>query len=316
MFKIITFTDVHLADQGPSSRTDNYRDAILGKLQQASDIARDRKADLAICAGDLFHFKSPSKNSHYLVSKAMEIFNNFPCPVFSIYGNHDIMQDNIGTMPKQPFNVLVKSGALKYLTDHHFDNGNIRIFGMDYLTEPDYPEFNKEKTTEKIQMCVAHVNASSQFDDLFGEKVYKYQELSNCSPDIFLFGHYHPDQGIEIHNNKHFINVGSLSRGSLKKDELSRTPNCGFIEIDDNYQITTEKIQLKVEPAHAIFDLEKKKKEDVEQKEIEIFINEMKDKLAVDGSNDITKTILSLNFEKIIQDKAMEYLEKATSNER
>jgi DNA repair exonuclease SbcCD nuclease subunit len=315
MFKIVTFTDVHLADKGPASRTDNYRDAILGKLEQISVFCKENKVDLAICAGDLFHFKSPSKNSHFLVSKTMEIFKNFPCPVYSIYGNHDISQDNISTLPKQPFYVLLKSGAIRYLEDETFDNGNIRIFGMDYLSDPDYKDFNRSKNKEKIQMCVAHVNASSQFDDLFGEKVYKYQELQNCTPDIFLFGHYHPDQGIEVHGGKHFINVGSLSRGSLKKDELSRTPNISFITVDDSYNVKIDKIPLKVSPAHEIFDLEQKKKEDVEQKEIENFIYEMKQKIAVDDSNDITKTISSMNFEKTIQDRALFYFEKATRNE-
>jgi len=313
VFRVITFTDVHLADKSPAARIDNYRDAILDKLEQASQISKERKADLALCAGDLFHLKSPSKNSHYLVSRTLEIFKNFPCPVFSIYGNHDICQDNITSLPKQPFYVLLKSGCLHYLEDSYFDNGNVRIFGMDYLKNPEYLDFNRDKKSEKIQICVAHVNASSKFDDLFGERVYKYQELSNCSPDIFLFGHYHPDQGIEIHNNKHFINVGSLSRGSLKKDELSRIPNLGFIEIDDNYSIKTEKIPLKVKPASEIFDLEMKKKEDIEQKEIENFINEMKSKMVFNESEDIQKTIYSMGFEKRITDKALEYFEKAES---
>lgn len=315
MFKIVTFTDVHLADKGPSSRIDDYREAILDKLSQISKICEDNKADIAVCAGDLFHYKAPTKNSHYLVSRTMEIFKNFPCPVYSIYGNHDISQDNISTLPKQPFYVLLKSGCLHYLEDEFFDNGKIRLFGMDYLKDPDYVDFNKKRLTEEVQMCVAHVNASSKFDDLFGERVYKYQDLSKCSPDIFLFGHYHPDQGIEKHNSKYFINVGSLSRGSLKKDELERTPNCSLITIDDSYNITCEKIPLKVEPSDKIFDLEKKNKEEVEQKEIENFINEMKSKIVSDSDTDVWQEVMSkLNFEKTIQDKAKDYLEKASSN--
>jgi len=311
MFKIITFTDIHLADNNPASRVDNYCEAILGKLEQARDICIERNIDVALCGGDIFHLKTPSKNSHYLVSRTVDIFKGFPCPIFSIYGNHDLRQDNITTLPKQPFYTLVKSGAVTYLHDEFMDNGNIRIFGMDYCSFPKEEEFSKENKGEKIQICLAHVNASSQFSDLFGEKVYRYQDLKEQSPDVFVFGHYHPDQGIEVHNGKFFINVGSLSRGSLKKDELSRIPNLGYIEISDDYSISCDKIPLNVAKAEEIFDLEMKSKEEKEQEEIEKFITEMKDNLNLSKSDDVGAKIQSLNFEKTIIDKAMYYyLEK------
>jgi len=311
MFKVITFTDIHLADKNPASRIDDYMESILNKLEQTRDICVDQNIDVALCGGDIFHIKTPTKNSHYLVSRTIDIFKSFPCPVYSIYGNHDLRQDNITTLPKQPFYTLVKSKSLTYLHDELFDNGNIRIFGMDYCSFPTESEFSKENKGEKVQICLAHVNASSKFSDLFGEKVYRYQDLKEESPDIFVFGHYHPDQGIEIHNHKHFINVGSLSRGSLKKDELDRIPNLGYIEISDDYSITCKKIPLNVLDASKIFDLEMKSKEEKEQEEIEKFITEMKDNLCVDKNDSIEDKIKSLNFERTIIDKAMYYfLEK------
>lgn len=307
MFKALTFTDIHLADKNPSSRIDDYMGSILDKLEQARDICIERKIDVALCGGDIFHIKTPTKNSHYLVSKTIEVFKSFPCPVYSIYGNHDLRQDNITTLAKQPFYTLVKSGALKYLHDELLCDGAVRIFGMDYCSFPNEEEFSKENKGEKIQICVAHVNASSTFSDLFGEKVYRYQDLETTSPDVFVFGHYHPDQGIEIRNGKHFINVGSLSRGSLKKDELSRIPQLGYIEISDDFKITTSKIPLNVLQADKIFDLELKNKEEKENEEIEKFITEMKDKITVTKTDDVGEKIRSLNFEKTIIDRAMYY---------
>ena len=311
MFKAITFTDIHLADKNPASRIDNYMESILNKLEQAKDICTIKNVDVALCGGDIFHIKTPTKNSHYLVSRTIDVFKSFPCPVYSVYGNHDLRQDNISTLPRQPYYTLVKSGALNYLHDELFDNGKVRIFGMDYCSFPAEEQFNRENAGEKIQICVAHVNASSSFSDLFGEKVYRYQDLQYTSPDIFVFGHYHPDQGIEVHNNKHFINVGSLSRGSLKKDELGRIPSLGYIEIDDNYRITCDKIPLNVLLSDKIFDLDMKNKEEKEQEEMENFITEMKNKIIVNKSDDIGSKIRSLNFEKKIVDRAMGYYEGA-----
>lgn len=311
MFRAITFTDIHLADKNPSSRKDNYLESLFHKLEQARDICEQRKASVAICAGDVFHLKTPLKNSHSLVSQTISLLKRFPCPVLAIYGNHDIRQDNLSTMTKQPFYTLVKSGAIQYLEDEFYNDNSIRIFGMDYVSNPDYPEFNRENQGEKVQICVAHVNASSKFNDLFGERVYTYQELSKTSPDVFVFGHYHPDQGIEIIANKQFINVGSLSRGSLKKDELSRIPNLGYIEVDDSFNIKCEKIPLTVLSADEIFDLEQKEKEDVEQEEIQTFITEMKNKFVVKDNDNLSDKIKNFGFEKKIIDKALEYFERA-----
>jgi len=308
MFKIVTFTDLHLADNNPISRKDNYCWSILNKLEQIKDMCKINKVDLALCAGDIFHLKTPTKNSHFLVSQVIELFKSFPCPVYSIYGNHDLRQDNISTLPKQPFYTLVKSGALTYLYDDFFNKGSIRIFGMDYCSFPEINKFNKDNKGEKVQICVAHVNASSKFSDLFGERVYTYQELQNTTPNIFVFGHYHPDQGIEVHNNKYFINVGSISRGSLKKDELERIPSIGYIEIDDNYKIKCEQIRLNVLSSSDIFDLNKKEKEEKEQEEIEKFISEMKEKINVNSSDNIEDRIQTLGFEKTIIDKALYYI--------
>jgi len=310
MFKAITFTDVHLADKNPISRKDNYCESIFNKLEQVSEMCEYLEADVAICAGDLFHVKAPGKNSHLLVSELIQSFKKFPCPVYTIIGNHDISQDNLRNLPKQPINTLLKAGACHELRDVSFCEGKIRIFGIDYLDSPEYSDFSRNKDNEAIQICVAHVNASSKFDDLFGERVYTYQELEKTSPNIFVFGHYHPDQGIEIRKNKHFINVGALSRGSLSKDDISRIPNVGYIEIDNSFNITTKKISLNVLSSSEIFDLEKKGKEEQEQKEMQKFIEELKDKVNVNKVDNIADKIKSLQFGEEIVNKALYYYEK------
>ena len=310
MIKIITFTDIHIADKNPLSRKDNYKESIFNKLKQIGEICSREKVDLAICAGDVFHIKSPTKISHHLVSQLIDIFTRFPCPIFSIYGNHDVTQNNLNNLPKQPYSTLINSEVFTEITDGFFKD-HIRIFKVDGLLEPSYEDFNREKKCEKIQICVAHVNASSKFDDLFGEKVYTYQELEKTSPDIFVFGHYHPDQGIEIRNGKHFVNVGSISRGSLKKDELNRIPSVGLIEIDDNFNIKTSKIQLNVLSASEIFDLELKEKEEKEEEEINKFIEELKNRIIINKTEDVCDQIKNLNVEKAVKERALFYYDKS-----
>lgn len=311
MFKIVTFTDIHLADKGPITRLDDYRESILNKLAQIRDFCIKEKVDLALCAGDIFHIKTASKNTHYLVSKTVALFKSFPCPIYTIYGNHDIRQDNLNTLITQPFYTLLTSDACSLIQDNFFYDNKIRVFSVDYLNNPEYSDFNRENKGELIQICVAHVNASSKFDDLFGERVYKYQDLAGCTPNIFVFGHYHPDQGIETINNKHFINVGSLSRGSLKRDELTRIPSFGYITINDDLSYTCEKKKLSVLKSDEIFDLEAKDKEEKESVEIENFITEMKGSLNLSESEDIVTKIKNMSFEKNVISKTLEYFERS-----
>jgi DNA repair protein SbcD/Mre11 len=307
--KIITFTDIHLADKNPISRKDDYKESIFNKLEQIKDICEEKKVDLAICAGDIFHIKTPTKNSHQLVSQLVMLFKSFPCPVVTIYGNHDVTQNNIINLPRQPYFTLIKSEACIDLEDITYEN--VRIFKVDGLAEIPYTDFNRERKDEKIQICVAHVNASSKFSDLFGERVYTYQELEKTSPDIFVFGHYHPDQGIEIRNGKHFINVGSISRGSLSKDDLNRIPSIGYIEINENYEIKTSKIKLNVLDASEIFDLELKEQEESTEIEMQNFITELKGQNLFGDSEDIRNQLSSLNFERDIVERVLFYFDQS-----
>lgn len=307
-FKILTMADIHICDKNPMSRKDDYLEAIFGKLEQIKQIALTSNVDVVICSGDIFHLKSPIKNSHYLVGRLIKLFKSFPCPILTIYGSHDLSQDNLLNLPKQPLNTLFEAGACKLLTDETI--GNIRFFAVNYQKNPGYRSFNKEKKEEKIQVCVAHLFASSKFDEFFGEKVFKYQELSKLSPDIFIFGHYHPDQGIEIHNKKFFVNVGAISRGSLNSDNLDRIPKVALLKIHTDYTISAQEIKLKVEDSKDIFDLEAKEKEKKEFEESQKFINELKTNINANKKNNIHDTIKSLKFEQDIINKALYYYEE------
>src|SRR5512136_1572334 len=89
-FTIITASDIHISDLNPRARTDDFKAAILDKLDQIQKACTKLKADALILAGDLFNFKTPSKNSHSLVRELIEVFRKFKCPVYMIPGNHDL----------------------------------------------------------------------------------------------------------------------------------------------------------------------------------------------------------------------------------
>ena len=312
VIKFLTMADIHISDKSPISRVDDYTEAIFNKLEQIRDIAIAKNVNFIICAGDIFNIKAPIKNSHYLVSRLISLFKSYPCPIYTIYGSHDLSQDNIGNLEKQPINTLLAAGVCELIDDKILSLNDlnytiVNLFAVHYHSNPDYKDFNREKGP--IQICVAHVLASNTFEEFFGEKVFTYKELSQQSPDIFVFGHYHPDQGIEIINKKHFINVGAVSRGTMNKDNIERIPSIGYVEIGDDLSIVSEQIYLNVLSSKHIFNFDLKEKLEKESIESEMFIKELQKNIITSDDN-IADKIKNLNFEKEIIDRALSYYER------
>jgi len=78
-FVIITASDIHIGDINPRSRIDDFKETILGKIEQIRKECVKCNADAFIIAGDLFNLKNPNKNTHGLVRELIEIFKKFKC---------------------------------------------------------------------------------------------------------------------------------------------------------------------------------------------------------------------------------------------
>lgn len=107
----LLISDLHLCDRPPSSCTDSYTDDLFDLLEQMARVARRRKVTAVVWAGDIFHIKTPSRTSHELVNRTIDLIHRYPCPVFIPYGNHDIRHDNPASIDSQPLGELYRCGA-------------------------------------------------------------------------------------------------------------------------------------------------------------------------------------------------------------
>lgn len=298
--KILTVGDVHLSDKTPISRLDDYTETVFRKLSQIAQIASERSVDLVLFTGDIFDKKAPTQNSHALVSRALTVFNSFPCDCYSIIGNHDVAYSKLELLYQQPLAVLFASGALKRLDEIEFEN--VVVTGIHY----DQPI--KFKETSKRRVAVLHVNSTPKGGNLFGEKLWGYNELATHPVDVFVLGHYHIDQGIQEHYGKHFVNLGSLTRGALNEDNISRSPKIGYIEIGDS--IKTEEILIECEDSSKIFDLQKREETVEHNEKMEEFISKMQTNVITVDEDEIIKNLDSFNVEKEVRNTLEEYLSR------
>lgn len=343
-------TDVHLSDRAPSSRTDDWADAVFDKLGQVRDLAREVNAAAIIDGGDFFHIKSPTRNSHALVHRTAEHHSTYPCPVYCTPGNHDAVYGDYTFLPQQPLGVLFSTGVFKRLYDGYevffagrrdqmytkaypytkpkggWADGNpfaipknqrngpiVRVVGIPYHgTTYDMDRFTSiQKGDEDILICVAHVLASHKGGTMFeGEDIIKYADLVDTAPDVYLFGHWHKNQGVEEIGGKRFVNIGSLTRGSLSQDNLDRIPSAAVLRCTEK-GVEIEVKPLNVRPAEEVFDVEGRERQVKRQVEMDSFVTAIRDALQPsDEGETLADAVSGMDMPNEVRERALAYLER------
>jgi len=322
-FVFITANDIHVSDTGPRSRTDDFKGAILGKIGQMRAACKKLNADAALIAGDLYNLKNPSKNSHQLNQELIAEFRKFPCPIYMIPGNHDLTGNSLESLNEQPLGVLFADGTLIRLDTQKVEiekeDYKVSIVGVPYLDKPDIEDLKIPEKGECVaQICLLHQYASPKGGMLFKERLFGYDELAELGADVYVIGHYHLDQGVTNQDGKHFINIGSMSRGTISEEDIEHEPQLGYIRVsaDEKTTISAQSIKLKIRPASEVFDLTKKEEEKQESKEIKEFVEKLiaeSPGTEADSKDNIEDIIEKLDTDKKVKDKVAHFLLEASS---
>jgi DNA repair exonuclease SbcCD nuclease subunit len=279
--RLLTSSDEHLADLNPGYRKDCYRDAVLEKLEWQGQLASKLEADAVVRVGDFFHVKPANKTTMATVAQSARIHRNYSCPTYAIGGNHDMSYNDPLSIPKQPLGVLLRSGVFRHLKDETLTSGtlNVRLIGVEYTTDL-YDDALREavKKNDSSTYTIAFVHALAAFapeeriQSFFNERVFDYRDLvfEGC-PDVYVFGHYHKDQGVKEHLGVKFVNLGAVSRGALTFENLDRIPKVSSI-ICNSQGISIDVHDIPIKDASEVFDLEKKKVLDKERRNLDEFI--------------------------------------------
>jgi DNA repair exonuclease SbcCD nuclease subunit len=281
--KFLSSSDEHIAES-VGFRKDDYRSAILNKLEWQGSIARKFKADGILRGGDLFHVKAANKTTMSTLAKVSAIHRKYPCPTYIIAGNHDISHNSLDTVLKQPLGVVLEAGVCCELSNEVFLSGSlkVRVIGVGYTVDLDHGglrEIIQKNDEDCYTIAVIHALASmapeERIQSFFNEKIFDYRDLvfPGC-PDAYIFGHYHKDQGIVEHCGVKFINLGAISRGALNFENIERKPKVGLITCDSR-GINAESIEVPCGDALSVFDFEKKAQLEKERKNIDEFISKL-----------------------------------------
>lgn len=320
MLKFIWRTDVHFADKTPKRRTGSWRQDVSDKLKWIGTLAQEINADCVIDGGDFFDVKSPVKNSHLLVREACDIHNDYPCPTYALVGNHDVKYGQIEYLPEQPLGVLFSAGVFKRFGDEEEvifqkDGLKVRLVGVPYHgVVYDFDRLRNIKKKDEDYLIVAcHLlarkgNTGSMFE---GEDIVGYNFLNTISEvDVWCFGHWHKDQGIEqLDNGSWVINTGSLTRGALHLDDLDRNP-C-VVEITLTKEgVSLNRHNVKMRDAYEVFKIEQATSEKQDKDRMEEIVEKMKSLAsASDKGLTLRDKVLQLQVPQKVKEVTLAYLE-------
>lgn len=288
--KLLWVGDVHVADSPPAKRVETYGEEIKAKLLEIREIANDpeNEIDYTAFAGDIFHHKHPQRVSHRTVNWLCSYFAGFLSPVLILVGNHDITDGLLESLDKQPLGVI---GNLDNVTLLKWDKVSLfneatgknvvlhPIPGVPGVTLKDYAVDVEEGACNIILSHQSIVPDLSKLPPVLQDKPFMHdsQKVADITDaDVVLYGHEHGNHGIYARSGKLFVNLGSISRGSLNESDLAKEPQVFLLQIEE--KLSGRPIKLKnVRPASEVFLLEEHVAAQEHRADIEDAISRLKD---------------------------------------
>lgn len=276
MSLVIQVNDVHTSDRPPRWRRASYNDELFTKLDYVVHIANHEDAVLLFC-GDLFHHPAPSKVSHELVNRWLDLLRRAG-PVVIVPGNHDLAFGRIGSLYRQPLATL---GTLPNVHILHSGNSYTTpdgelICGVEwnYSATPTWVAQTlmdrEHNVKEGIDLLAIHAAIAKEPNPHYET----LQPDQLCFARVVAFGHLHPPEEPYAVNQSVFVNPGALSRGSLTESDLTRTPQVARIDLKTK---EVRMIPVPAKPASEVFSiaLAEAKKGDTEA--VDKFVESMRE---------------------------------------
>lgn len=233
--KILFLTDDHKRGTSPENRKDNFPATVAAKLREVVEIACQEEVDYILHGGDFFDVPAPALS---ICADFLEIYQQFPAPVYVVPGNHDLFGHNPETLHRTMLGFAARLGVVKLLGREPLylekDGVRVQLTGQCYHYDIDRRD-PKEDYVVKKENCdyAIHVVHGMLLDrQSFPGPFYTLvEDIWETEADFTLAGHNHlgfPDIEKE---GKYFLNPGALVRLSNRPAEISRPIQVIILEL-------------------------------------------------------------------------------------
>lgn len=317
--KFLIVNDPHLSDVPPRNRTETYVEDIRAKLEESFEIAKQKRVSHVIITGDVFHNKAANRVSYRLTQNVMRLFDDCDFSVIIAVGNHDISNGRLDSVERQPIGVF-----------HNMRSG-IRCVEENYIVAV-CDEFEHCWSTKfDVVPGVAEVMGDGILEymnkDWKGDYLIAHMPIAmphetpiwphiSSREDIFqrwkcvIYGHIHEYHGFYKVGGTWFLNLGAISRGSIKESDLTRKPKVAYLELGDG-EPEVEEIELTcAKPASEVFKLIELAEKAESDENVAMFLTSLKETMMdfVDV-NSLIKVIENSDMESEVKSEAVGILE-------
>lgn len=262
--------DIHLREDRPICRTDDYFAALSKKIKWLRDIQIKYGCPI-FDAGDLF---AKSKPSYFLVQWAIKYL---PRRFHSVPGNHDLPSHNLSLLEKSALGLLSAAEIVRVLTKHPISIPSIKTVIHPYPWGVDIGPLKQSKgNSSHIALC--HVMTFTGEAPWPGCVDLSARELLRKMKgyDLVITGHNHKPFVIES-RGRLLVNPGSLMRSSAS--QINYKPRIYLWYQEDNH---VEPIYVPIE-ANVITTehLDKTKEKDIR---INAFVEQLSKEMNISSS--------------------------------
>jgi len=231
--KFLFFTDPHLTGKIPAHRIDNYPEAVLTKIVEVYEIAKDNDCKCVVLGGDLFN--THKVYSYDILNSVIEIIDGVEFPTFTIAGQHDLKGYNQSSYINSALAFVVKrSKNLTMVMEPMKFEGALFVPCNPWQDVEQVME--EQKSSSEVSVLIAHA--------LLSEKTHMFEviqtsKLPKSEFDIVVSGDLHNGYATHKIGKTLFCNPGALGRRSM--DEADIHPSVALVDAD---RITADVVPL------------------------------------------------------------------------
>ena len=255
----IIISDIHLREDTPECRTDDYWKSQERKILFLKKHQQKYKCPV-LHAGDLFHHWKPSP---YLIRWTLQ---NLPNNFYTIPGQHDLPEHNLEKLNRSGMGVLEKAGKIQVLINKEIRVNNFLLIGVPFGEEIPKPDLS-EKDLKRVLLIHQYIyqgekpwpDCTELTDRQIMRKITGY--------DLTVSGDNHIPFMLK-QKNRILLNPGSMMR--MTADQINHKPAFYLWDAENN---KTEPVYFKIKK-EVVSRIHIKAKEEKE-KRLDAFISRL-----------------------------------------